>query len=371
MITAPRLSIFLPSLYGGGAERVMVTLANEFAARGLDVDLVVARTGGKYGAYLGEIAPGVTLVDLQAPRLIAVLPALLRYLRRRRPHTLLAAINMANVLAVIAKTLSGVKMRLVLSERNTIAGPARTGDWRDRLLPLLMRLTYRHADALIAISHGVACDVEAFTNLPRDKLHIIHNPLDLEKLTELSRASIEFTPPLPAPLIVAVGRLEPQKDYPTLLRAFALLRRTVPATMLILGEGRLRPSLAAQIDRDGLSASILMPGFLPNPFPIMRRADLVVLSSAWEGFGNVLVEAMACGTPVVSTDCPSGPAEILEHGKWGRLAPVGDAEALAEVMAASLADPAPPDVKQRAAQFTLAAAADRYLSVLLPAHISR
>jgi glycosyltransferase involved in cell wall biosynthesis len=166
------------------------------------------------------------------------------------------------------------------------------------------------------------------------------------------------------PVILAVGRLTLQKDFPTLIRAFARLRARRSARLVILGEGELRDELEALVAELGLTADVALPGFVDNPFSWMRGSALFVLSSAWEGFGNVLVEAMACGTPVVSTDCPSGPAEILENGKWGRLAAVGDAEALARAIAEALDDPNPPDVRARAAFFSVERSVDAYLAIL-------
>jgi glycosyltransferase involved in cell wall biosynthesis len=168
------------------------------------------------------------------------------------------------------------------------------------------------------------------------------------------------------PVILGVGRLTVQKDFPTLIRAFARVRQKRNARLLILGEGELRSELNALVAELGLQADVALPGFVENPFVFMRHASLFVLSSAWEGFGNVLVEAMACGMPVVSTDCPSGPAEILQNGKWGRLVPVGDVQALSEALLATLEESTHPDVAARAAECSVDRAVEGYLRVRLP-----
>jgi glycosyltransferase involved in cell wall biosynthesis len=206
-------------------------------------------------------------------------------------------------------------------------GPARLS------IPLI-RWLYPKADAIVAVSRGVGDSLAVVTGIPRERIHVIHNPLVSAELT----ADAEHSPGHPwfdkprLPVVLGVGRLVPQKDFDTLIRAFALVRQQARGRLLILGEGPERPRLMALISALGLESEVELLGFTGNPYAYMRRARLVVLSSTFEGFGNVLVEAMACGTPVVSTDCPSGPAEILEQGRYGPLVPVGDPVALAAAM---------------------------------------
>ncbi|MCI0511147.1 glycosyltransferase involved in cell wall biosynthesis [Chromohalobacter marismortui] len=356
-----RIAVFLPSLVGGGAERVMVTLANGFAARGVPVDLVVVAAKGE---YLADVSSRVRLVELGATRVLFSLPALVRYLRRERPHALLSALNHANIIALWARKLSGTKIRLVVSERNTLSHDL-SSDRFERVVPWLMRLSYPAADAIVAVSSGVADDLAQTVCLPRERIDVVYNPINT-RLAALCQAPLRH-PWLKAgqpPVIVAAGRLTVQKDFATLIDAFAEVRRTHRARLVILGEGELRADLEARIDALGISDDVALPGFVDNPYPWMRQASLFVLSSAWEGFCNVLAEAMACGTPVVSTDCPSGSAEILEDGKWGRLVPVGDAPALARAIAATLDDETHPDVRHRARSFDLHQALHGYLHAL-------
>lgn len=359
-----KVALFLPSLRGGGAERVMVSLANGLAAQGWRVDLVV---GNACGTYLKHVAPDVTVIDLQASRVLYSLPALVRYLRRSRPTVMLSALNHANIIALWACKLAGVNTRVVISEHNNLTRDMHSeSTWRLRLIPLLMRCCYSKAHAIVAVSNGVADDLAKVLALPRERLDVIYNPVVTEQLHELSARTV-IHPWLAIgepPVILAVGRLTEQKDYPTLINAFAALRARQAARLVILGEGELRERLEAMAESLGLSADLLFLGFVDNPYAWMRQASLFVLSSAWEGLPTVLVEAMACGTPVISTDCPSGPAEILENGAWGQLVPVGNPEMLCEAMAAGLSGEPGPDVERRAQQFDLDQAVKAYLHVM-------
>ena len=271
------------------------------------------------------------------------------------------------------KALARVPLRLVISERNTLSASIGMARNRQvRMLPWLMRRTYPKADGIIAISVGVADDLAATIGLPRRDVKVVYNPVISESLVRRSQESIAhpwFKPDEP-PVILAAGRLTLQKDFSTLIQAFARLRTQRAVRLIILGEGELRDMLETQSAKLGLTADIFLPGFMNNPFAWMRRSALFVLSSAWEGLPGTLIQAMACGVPVVSTDCPSGPAEILENGRWGRLAPVGDAEALAVAMAATLDETEHPNVAMRATDFNLERSMEGYLNVLFPKIIS-
>lgn len=364
-----KLALFLPSLRGGGAERVMVTLANALAERGHATDLVLATAEGP---YLKDVSDQVRVVDLHAGRVSKALLPLARYLRRERPRAMLSAMNHANVVAIAARMLARVPCRLVVSEHNTISvEAARAQGAVAKTVYALVPWAYRRADAIVAVSREAAADLERFARLPAGSVQAIYNPFDLDRIRRLAAEPLDhpwFAPGQP-PVVLAIGRLTEQKDFPSLIRAFAAIRSHRPARLLILGEGELRGELEALVRTCGLTADdVQMPGFVANPFAYLARAALFVLSSRWEGFGNVLIEAMACGTPVVSTDCPSGPREILENGRWGRLVPVGDVEALADAMVATLDEKTHPDVKVRAADFGVERAAKAYVDVMLANH---
>lgn len=358
-----RIALFLPSLRGGGAERVMVNLARAFTERGLQVDLVLAKAEGP---YLSHVPSEVRIVDLQAPRVLVSFPGLVRYLRRECPRALLAALDHTNVLAIWARRLAGVPTRVVVSIHSNLSkATAGACSLRGRLMPLLVELTYPLADAVIAVSQGVAEDLMRLARLSPDKVEIIYNPVVTPDLFEKAEEPLEhpwFAPGEP-PVVLGVGRLTPAKDFRTLIRAFALVRKQCPARLMILGEGEERPVLEALVRELGVDNDVSLPGFVDNPYAYMKRARVFVLSSAWEGFGNVLVEAMALGTPVVATNCRSGPNEVLEGGKWGRLVPVGDVDALAHAILAAMADKRGKAV-ERARCFVLEEIATRYAEIL-------
>lgn len=344
----------------------MVTLANGFAARGFSVDLVLVTASGP---YLKDVARGVRIVDLAARRVLCSLPALARYLRRERPHAMLSALHHANVVAVWARELARSSTILVVSERNTLtASPFYKNRGRLPSRQWLMKRTYPRADAVVAVSRGVANDLVSSIGLPREHIKVIYNPVVTEELLRLSRVPVHHpwcARGAPS-MILAAGRLTEQKDFPTLIRAYSLLRKRRSERLVILGEGEERGELETLISHLGLEEDVYLPGFVDNPFAWMRAARLFVLSSRWEGLPGVLIQAMACGTEVVSTDCHSGPAEILENGRWGRLVPVGDPEALAAAMDSALDEDAAerPGVEVRASEFGLDPSVRSYLEVL-------
>lgn len=361
-----RIALYVPSLRGGGAERVMVNLANGFAARGHPVDLIVAKAEGPYLEHLTE---KVRLVDLKVGRVIKSLPGLVHYLRAEKPAVLLSAMGHANVVAAIARLASRAPTRVVISEHSNLSISRKNArSFWGRNMIWLMRWTYRRVDGVVTVSGGVADDLVEQLSLHKDEVAVVYNPIVDQSLVRLSGADPchQWFESQDVPVILSVGRLEPPKDFPTLLEAFAKLRRSRDVRLVILGEGSLSSQLKELARRLGVSMNVDLPGFVDNPYAFMRKADLFVLSSAWEGFGNVLVEAMACGTPVVSTACPSGPDEILENGRWGRLVPVGDVDALAAAMAATLDENEHPDVATRAGEFSVDRAVDGYLEVMLP-----
>jgi glycosyltransferase involved in cell wall biosynthesis len=360
-----RLSLFVPSMRGGGAERVMLTLASEFARRGHGVDLVLASAEGP---YLADVPETVRVVDLGSRRVVASLPALIRYLRRERPEAMLSAMGRVNVVALWARRLAGAKTRLVVSEHNTLSLATQgAASWRQRFMPWLEHLFYPWADGIVAVSSGVAEDLSQIARLPRGEIEVIYNPFPVDEIARKAEEPLEhpgFEPGGP-PVVLGVGRMMAQKDFPALLRAFARVRSVRPARLLILGEGEDRPRLEALARELGVAGDVLMPGFVENPYSYMRRSSVLVLSSAWEGLPSVLIEALACGCPVVSTDCPSGPREILADGRYGTLVPVGDDGAMAEGILSALDAPAEPGVlRARAAELCKDDVPDRYLKAL-------
>jgi glycosyltransferase involved in cell wall biosynthesis len=364
---ARRLALLTANLGGGGAERVLLLLAEAFAARGFAVDLVAAQGQGELAS---QVPACVRLIDLGVSRVAAAMPGLVRYLRRNRPESLLSALTHVNCMALAARALAGSRSRVVVGEHSMMSHVSGSdAGLRDRLMPRLARFAYRFADGIVAPTAGAAEDLAQVLSLPMDRIRVIHNPVVSPRLTALAAAPLEhpwFQAGAP-PVIVAAGRLAPEKDFRTLLRAFALLRSRVDARLIILGEGKERGDLERLAQDLAVAAHVTLPGFVDNPYPYMRQAAVFVLSSTFEGFGNVLVEAMACGTPVVSTDCPGGPTEILAGGKWGRLVPMRDPKALSDAIAQALERPGG-DARPRALDFSLEAIAAQYLEFLLPGH---
>jgi glycosyltransferase involved in cell wall biosynthesis len=362
---SPRpIAFYLPSLFGGGAERVIVNLAQGITERGLAVDLVV---GAARGDFLGHLPPAVRLVDLGASRVLKSLGPLAAYLRQERPRVLVSSLSHANVVALWAARLSRQAIPVVVTVHNTMSQSNREqGRLAGGLWPHLLRRFYPWAAGIVAVSRGAADDLARTSGLPRDRVQVIYNPVITPEMLARARQAPKhpWFAPGEAPVILGVGRLTPQKDFPTLIRAFAGLRRRRQARLIILGEGEDRPELEALVSQLGLSSDVALPGFRDDAMGFMARSALFVLSSAWEGLPTVLIEALAAGTQVISTDCPSGPREILQDGRLGALVPVGDAAALSEAMVGALSGPAnevPPDALT---PFTRDAAVDNYLHLI-------
>jgi glycosyltransferase involved in cell wall biosynthesis len=362
-----RLALFFSSLRGAGIQRVMLNLAEGLLGMGRQVDLVLVKAEGE---LLPEVPQGVRLIDLKSARSLYALPRLMDYLRKEKPVCLLASQTHLNLAAIWARAFSRSPTRLILSEHIDLAASARNAaNWKDRLAPLAARLFYRAADGLIVVSRSAADGLLRATGLPAGFVHVIHNPIVTPALLAQAESSVThpwFQPGQPS-VVLSVGRLTRQKDHETLLRAFAILRQKEEARLVILGEGEERPRLESLAFELGIQDDFRLPGYVSNPGAYMSRARVFVLSSRWEGFANVLVEALACGTPVVSTDCPSGPAEILENGRFGSLSPVADPSALAAGMLEVMQSPAPVEsLKARAMDFSLDRITRQYLQVLMP-----
>ncbi len=365
--TNSSISIFLPALEGGGAERAMLHLAQGLAERGFKTDLVLAETKG---AYLDTVPSAIRIVDLKArsPLIVSKTLALRRYLQQEQPAVLFSALDILSS-ATWAQRLAGVSTRIVMCVQTNLSQQFRDHQPNTigRIRPRMVQWFYPWADAIVAASRGVADDVARMAHIPADTIQVIYNPVVTPSVLAKMQQPIDhpwFALDAP-PVILGVGRLVSQKDFPTLVNAFAIVRQQRPARLMILGEGEDRAKLEAQIRELGLQADVALPGFAENPYAYMAHASVFALSSIFEGFGNVVAEAMAAGTAIVSTDCPSGPAEILDGGKYGKLVPVGDAAALAAGILATLAAPTAADVLcQRAQAFSLDRVVDQYVDVL-------
>mgnify|MGYP006282616891 CR=1 FL=1 len=366
-VESKHIAIFIRYLQMGGVQKIAIRLANEFVKRGYTVDLILAK--GK-GVLADEVHPEVKIVNLDKNRVWFVLPGLWKYLMRRRPQVLLSLGFSVNILASIVGALVTYDMRVFISVRNNMSRYSENNKVRySRWVPFLIRVFYPLADKIIAVSEGVLDDLSSISPRAARRGRVIYNPVVdpgmLRKANEPT--SHPWLEEKEGPVVLGVGRLTPQKNFDLLLRAFALLRKKCDARLVILGDGNQRENLESRIEALGIGKHVDLPGFVSNPYPYMASASLFALSSDYEGFGIVLAEALACGCPIVSTDCPSGPREILEDGKWGRLVPVGDEEALAEAMRKSLEEEHDPErLRQRAMDFSVDRAVDTYLDVLFP-----
>ncbi len=362
----PDLSILASFSGEGGVERMVLNLVNALAERGLHIDLLLIKTRSR---HLDEVHPAVNRIDLGTRHTATSLIPLTRYLRRIRPPCLLAAKDRAGRMAVIARALAGASnTRLVLRlGTNLTAAFAHKSRWRLFLRQLPIRLLYPHIDRIIAVSEGVRQDTLAISGVDQEKVVVVRNPVITSRMIEAASA------PAPHPwengsedpLILAVGRLTLQKDFATLLRAFADLRKHRPCRLVILGDGRQRENLLTLSNELGIDKALALPGFTTNPYSYMKRADLFVLSSRWEGSPNVLTEAMALGTPVVSTDCPSGPSELLDRGRIAPLVPVGDWKALSQAMLSVLDNPPESTLlRESVEEYNAHRSAGRYLEIM-------
>ena len=399
------LAFYLDNFEGGGVQKTTLTIAGALAARGHPVELLVCRPRG---ALQDQVSPEVQVIPLAEPsawaaRMLALrsyptqlvpllggillsprasptlayLGSLTAALAARRPIALYAATTHMNLEALLARRLAGVDTRVIVSERNALTGGHLQQGWPALFLPTLVRRAYGQADAIVAVSDGVADDLAAWAGLPRARIGTIFNPVVTQELLRMQSEPVDhpwFRPGEP-PVVMSAGRLGRAKDHPTLIRAFARVRRVRPTRLVIFGQGKSAAKTAKRIAalqslaaEHGVAADLALPGFVANPFAYMARAALFALSSINEGLPGVLIQAMACGCPVVSTDCPSGPAEILAGGRYGRLVRPRDDEALAEAILATL--DAPPSAKLlrgRAGLFSVERAVAQYERVMLGA----
>ncbi len=366
--TRPRVGVFISFSGEGGVERMVMNLVREFARRDIAVDLLTTRADS---AHFNDLPANVRWTSLNAKHYLSAIPQLARYLKQARPLALLAAKDRAGRAALLARRLSGtqtpVVIRLGTNLLTSMENKSAINRWL-RLAP--MKSLYRRAERIVAVSEGVGEDIRQITGLPASRIVVIRNPVITATLFERAAAPcphpwLNEDERSKCPVIIAAGRMGRQKGFDTLLEAFRIVSKARSARLIILGEGDHRARLETLAHQLGVTDHLLLPGFQANPYAWLSRADLFVLSSRWEGSPNVLSEALALGIPSVSTDCPSGPRETLDGGRYGPLVAVDDVRQLAHAIGDTLEHPLHPDVlKQAVAEYTAETSAERYLDVL-------
>lgn len=330
-MTDKKIAIILHDLRMGGAENIMLQLAAALSKEDVDVDLLLAHV---QGPLLGRVPAKVRVVDLNVNDPLAMLRKVTEYLRANRPTALISPFEVTSVVAILAKWLAASRTRIVV--RLSVALSRHKRVWFKKMLErITVSLLYRFANAIVAVSKGVARDFSSYSGIPESRLTVIYNPIISEQFVHdknetATHPLLEHA--LQQPIILGVGRLTEQKDFHSLIRAFNRVEKSRRARLIILGEGEDRPSLEKLISELHIQDMVDLPGIVLNPLTFMKKASVFVLSSRWEGLPGALIQALACDCAVVSTDCPSGPFEILDAGRYGHLVPVGNVESMASAI---------------------------------------
>lgn len=324
------------SAQGGGAERVMISVANSFLEKGYDIDFVFVHAEGP---FIKEINKNINIVDLKSKRAIYSLFKFYFYLWKNKPNILISALNYINLIAIFSCFFVFNKPKVIVTEHGTLSAVTKDLEGTGKIVPRLMKLLYPYAQKIICVSNGVADDLAEQLNIDRGDINTIYNPIDFEYIN--NKKDLPLIHPwvgTDIPIILGAGRLVDVKNFPLLINAFLKVRAKVNCRLVIIGEGEKRKDLELLITASSFSDDILLYGFTDNPYQWMKAAKVFVLSSNTEGLPTVLIEALACGVKVISTDCPYGPREILDNGRYGVLVEVGNIDELASTIVNSLTD---------------------------------
>jgi glycosyltransferase involved in cell wall biosynthesis len=360
------IAMFLMYMSPGGAQRAKMNIARELILKGFKVDLILANCGKE---HIGLIPDGVNVVDLKAKREFGAMIRLSRYLRREKPHVIIAGLHLANEIAILARALSGARTRVVIVEHSFFSMEIKHTTWKRRaILPFCAKYLYRFSDSIVAVSKGVAEDLLSIKGIPGEKVKVIYNISLTEDIYEKAREPVShpWFGEKEKPVILGVGRLETAKDFPTLIRAFAEVRKKKDVRLVILGWGTddARKRLESLAGKLGVKDEVSLPGEMKNPYPYIKGSALFVLSSVYEGMSIVLVEALALRCPVVSTDCPSSPREVLHDGAYGEMVPPGDELAMAGAILRVLDEGSCGAPEEWLEQFKGTSVIPRYLDVM-------
>ncbi|WP_296065379.1 glycosyltransferase [uncultured Agrobacterium sp.] len=354
------VAFYFSNFASGGVQRQSMSLGKALLQYGYDVTFVVHKA---VGPHLEHVPAGARIHELGSKSTGRSILPMAQYIRQHKPAVLVANMPHSNIVAVAAKILSGFQLKVMAVEHNHFS--RQLTDHKKklsfRILPYIYPLALKFADAVVAVSAGVADDLAKAIKIDRARITVIHNPAVPDDIQALASEPLPVDVTGGRPYVLAIGRLVPQKDFSTLLRAISL---TKDVNLLILGDGPLRQQLQSEAMSLGIADRVKLAGFVANPYPLIAHAELLALSSIYEGFGNVIAEALALGTPVVSTDCESGPAEILAGGRYGSLVPVADDKALAKAILATLEAEVPQDLQRRGQDFTIDRIAPLYMAIL-------
>ncbi|RQG93045.1 glycosyltransferase [Natrarchaeobius halalkaliphilus] len=360
-------TFFTHNLGVGGAQRVLVNLSTELAKRGREIEIVVHTDKGKLAS---EVHDDVNIYYTNTPNFVPTIRSLRSYLRDRHPDVLLSTVNIANLAAIIAGKTTNTDTHHVVRMANTPSKKAQDYEnkqIRHKVVPYMMRGLYPLSDEILAVSAGLKDDLVQSYGIDPSKIRVIYNPTVTQAVFEKAEQPVDhrWLDDPSQDVILGVGSLIKQKDFETLIKSFCRVQQRIDAKLLILGKGNQRDALGRLVQDLGLTSQVDLYGAVANPYSYMANADLFVLSSRWEGCPNVLIEAMACDTPVVSTDCPNGPREILRNGEYGPLVPMGDSNTMATAIVDQLENTSQfSNVKDRAMDFHVNVIADEYEKLL-------
>ena len=344
-----KISFFSYDMRVGGAEKMILTLLPRFINAGYSVDLVLVK---KAGAFLNEIDPGVTIISLGKEHVSQSLIPLIRYFKKTKPDIFISSLTHLNTISILARIISRAKTKTIITEHSSITINNLQKGGKEVILVFLAKFLYPHADKTVVVSEGAAQNLIEALKINPNKVQKIYNPIDIDRIRILASETIDesWLNEKNAPVLIAIGRLEQEKNFFFLLDVFQTLIKKRKARLLILGEGSEREALEQQIRAYGIQNDVKLPGIKTNPYPYIAAADILLCTSRYEGFNITLVESLACGTPVISIDCPYGPAEILENGKYGQLIPPGDRYGMVNAIIAAIDHPESLPSKEKLAE---------------------
>lgn len=338
MIKQRKIAFFSYDMRVGGAEKMILTLLPQFIKAGYFIDLVLIK---KAGAFLSDIDPRVNIISLKKEHVSQSLIPLIRYFKKSKPDVFISNLTHLNIVTIIAKIFSGTCSKIIITEHNTITANNLENGGKESILVFLSKFLYPLADKTVVVSEGAAQNLIDAIRINPNKVQNIYNPIDIDHIHLLAKEQINesWLTEKSIPVLIAVGRLEQQKNFSFLMDVFQTLIKKRKARLLILGEGSERQMLEQQMIAYGIENEVKLPGIKTNPYPYISNADILVCTSKYEGFNITLAESLACGTPVISMNCPYGPAEILDNGTYGQLISPGDQDGMVNAIIAAIDHP--------------------------------